>query len=81
MQKKDAATTFLKREAKIVKLEFPSQTESNSKTSMLEFLSLANMLAVSKAQSFPSTVAYPPRMAYLPRMARSVHDTLNFLTS
>ena len=54
---------------------------------MLEFLSLANMLAVSKAQSFPSTVAYPPRMvypprmAYLPRMARSVHDTLNFLTA
>ena len=74
MQKKDAATTFLKREATIVKLEFPSQTESNYKTAMLEFLSVANMLLVSKAQSFPSTVAYPPRMA------RSVHDTLNFLT-
>ena len=53
MQKKDAATTFLKREATIVKLEFPSQTESNYKTAMLEVLSVANMLLVSKAQSFP----------------------------
>ena len=48
MQKKAAATTFLKREATIVNLEFPSQKESNYKTFMLEFLSRVNMLSASK---------------------------------
>ena len=66
--KKDAATTFLKWEATIVKLEFPSQKESNYKTSMLEFLSLVNMLSASK-QPGKSGTKLPVNCCISARMA------------